>query len=104
MSQVIKFKNRTSSNTSDKRIADAYSKGGKFDVNLVTADEKVVSAHRFVLSMFSKYLAKKLSEMEFEGKVLSEFSFFKAIIWQSRTIKPFSSYVYFFAKFEFFKD
>lgn len=78
--QVIKFKNRTSSNTSDKRIADAYSKGGKFDVNLVTADEKVVSAHRFVLSMFSKYLAKKLSEMEFEGKVLSEFLFFKGII------------------------
>lgn len=78
-SRVIKFKNRTNSNTlcvyiihCDKRIAEAYKKGGKFDVDLITADDKKVSAHRFVLSMFSKYLAKLLCDLEFDGKILGE--------------------------------
>lgn len=71
-SRVIKFKNRTNSNTCDKRIAEAYKKGGKFDVDLITADDKKVSAHRFVLSMFSKYLAKLLCDLEFDGKILGK--------------------------------
>lgn len=71
--QVIKFKNRMASNTSDKRIADAYTKGAKFDVDLITADEKIVSAHRFVLAMFSKHLAKILNDIGMDGKIVGEF-------------------------------
>lgn len=70
--QVIKFKNRAASYLSDKRIADSYSKGANFDVDLITADDKIVSAHRFVLAMFSKYLAKILLDLPFDGKILGK--------------------------------
>lgn len=68
----IKFKNRTASNTSDKRIADAYNKAGAFDVNLITSDDKVVAAHRFVLSMYSKHLAGILRDLGSNGLIISE--------------------------------
>lgn len=71
----IKFKHRVASNTSDKRIADAYVKGARFDVDLVTADEKIVSAHRFVLTMFSKYLAKQLTDAGIDGVIIGKWHF-----------------------------
>lgn len=71
--RVIKFKNRLASNTSDKHIAEAYSAASGFDVDLITVDNKVVSAHRFVLGMFSKHLAKTLNDCGFDGKIIGEF-------------------------------
>lgn len=71
----IKFKHRMASNTSDKRIADAYVKGARFDVDLVTADGKIVSAHRFVLAMFSKYLAKQLADAGIDGVIIGKLQF-----------------------------
>lgn len=70
---VIKFKNRVASNSCDKRIAEAYTKDAKYDVDLITASGKIVSAHRFVLTMFSKYLAKILCDIECNRKILCEF-------------------------------
>lgn len=70
----IKFKNRNASNISDKRIAESYCKSAKYDVDLVTADGKHVSAHRFVLAMFSKYLAKQLADAGIDGVIMSKYS------------------------------
>lgn len=69
---TIKFKHRNATNTCDKRIADAYTKGSKFDVDLVTGDDKLVSAHRFVLAMFSKYLANKMGTAGTDGVIVGE--------------------------------
>lgn len=60
---TVNFKHRQASNTSDKRIADAYNKNTNFDVDLITSDEKKVSAHRFVLAMYSKYFANQISDI-----------------------------------------
>lgn len=70
---VIKFKNRVASNSCDKLISEAYTKDAKYDVDLITASGKIVSAHRFVLTMFSKYLAKILCDIECNRKILGEF-------------------------------
>lgn len=69
---TIKFKHRNATNTCDKRIADAYTKGSKFDVDLVTGDDKLVSAHRFVLAMFSKYLANNMGTAGTDGIIVGE--------------------------------
>ncbi|XP_031638357.1 integrator complex subunit 3 homolog [Contarinia nasturtii] len=67
---TIKYKSRSASNISEKRIAAAYSKGSQFDVDLVTSDEKIVSAHRFVLSLYSRYLAGLLKDAVMNGLVI----------------------------------
>lgn len=74
---LFKFSQRSASNTSDKRIADAYNKGAAFDVDLITSDKKKVSAHRFVLAMFSKYLAAQIHGAGLNGLLISEKHFIK---------------------------
>lgn len=69
---LFKFGHRTASNTSDKRIADLFNKGACFDVDLITSDEKKVSAHRFVLALFSKYLATQIHDAAFNGLLISK--------------------------------
>lgn len=70
---TIQFKKRSQSNNlSDRLIADSYSNGGPFDVDLVTADTRIVEAHRYVLSLYSKYLAKQMDDLGFNGKIISE--------------------------------
>lgn len=69
---LVKFMHRTASNTSDKRIADAFNKGANFDVDLITSDGKKVSAHRFVLALYSKYLATQIHDAAFNGVLISK--------------------------------
>lgn len=68
----IKFKGRNASNPSDKGIADQYSAGGPFDVDLITSDDKCVSAHRFVLATFSKALSNKLNKAGLDGVIVGK--------------------------------
>ncbi|XP_055321097.1 uncharacterized protein LOC129577670 isoform X1 [Sitodiplosis mosellana] len=67
---MIKFVHRTASNTSDKRIADLFNKGPSFDVDLVTSDEKKVSAHRLVLALYSKHLAGQIHDSGLNGLLI----------------------------------
>lgn len=79
---IIRFKNRAASNISDKGVQEQYSDGGPFDVDLHTSDGKCVSAHRFVLVMFSKVWAIALRHAGIDGVISSkswskiEFGFF----------------------------
>ena len=57
---IIKFKNRSASNQTDKGFAEQYSEGGSLNVELQTSDGKSVSAHRFILATFSKEWSKQL--------------------------------------------
>ncbi|XP_055321109.1 uncharacterized protein LOC129577670 isoform X2 [Sitodiplosis mosellana] len=68
---MIKFVHRTASNTSDKRIADLFNKGPSFDVDLVTSDEKKVSAHRLVLALYSKHLAGQIHDSGLNGLLIT---------------------------------
>lgn len=68
---LFKFGHRTASNTSDKRIADLFNKGASFDVDLITTEKKV-SAHRFVLALYSKHLATQIHDAGFTGLLVSK--------------------------------
>lgn len=69
---VIKFKNRYAQDISNKYLAEIYTNGPKFEVDLVSADNKIVSAHKFVVSMFSKHLKDYLREFKSKGKICGE--------------------------------
>lgn len=65
----IRFRSRNASNPTDKGIAEQYSQGGPFDVDLQTNDGKSVSAHRFVLTTFSKAWANSLRSVGVDGVI-----------------------------------
>ncbi|XP_055299898.1 uncharacterized protein LOC129567258 [Sitodiplosis mosellana] len=76
---VIKFKNRDSRDISNKHLAEIYVKGPKFDIDLISTDQKVISAHKYVVCMFSGYLKDYIREFKPKGKAcvpLSEVSSF----------------------------
>lgn len=60
---LIKFNDRDpSSYYADKCILEMLNAKESFDVQLVGSNKKHVSAHRFVLMMFSKYLNVALED------------------------------------------
>lgn len=65
----IRFKSRNTTNQSDKGIAEQYNQGGPFDVDLQTNDGKSVSAHRFVLTTFSKAWSNTLRNVGVDGVI-----------------------------------
>lgn len=69
---VIKFKNRDIRDDSNRFLKDIYTNGPKFDLDLVSSDNKVISAHKCVVFMFSKYLRDYLSEFKSQGKTCGE--------------------------------
>lgn len=71
-SVTVKFNHRSDANQSDKRIAEQYSEGVPFDVNLQTSDSKSVPAHRFVLATFSKVWSNTLRNAGLDGVIVSK--------------------------------
>lgn len=69
---VFKFKGRDIQNVSNKYLAEIYSKGPKYDVDLVAGDNQIVPCHKFVVSMFSEYLKDYLREFKTKGKICSK--------------------------------
>lgn len=69
---VFKFKNRNALDISNRYLAEIYTNGPKFEVDLVSADNKIVSAHKFVVSMFSTHLRDYLREFKSKGKICGE--------------------------------
>lgn len=73
----IKYIHRSASNLSDKRVADMYTKNIlPFDTELIAAGGHKVMAHRFLLSCLSKYLDKKLFELDIYETPQSKHLFF----------------------------
>lgn len=70
---VFKFKNRNPDDISNKCLAEIYVKGPKFDIDLIATDQKVISAHKYVVSMFSDYLKDYIREFSPKGKACSEY-------------------------------
>lgn len=64
----IQIKGRNPHEASNKYLAEIYSNGPKFDIDLIAADQKIISAHKFVMSMFSEYLSDYLREFKPKGK------------------------------------
>ncbi|XP_031639277.1 uncharacterized protein LOC116351327 [Contarinia nasturtii] len=76
---VVKFRHRLPNDISNKYLAEIYVKGPQFDIDLIASDQKVVSAHKYVVSMFSIYLKDYLREFKPKGKAcvpLSDISSF----------------------------
>ena len=69
---VIKFKQRSSNDISNKYLAEIYVKGSKFDIDLISTDQKVFAAHKFVVIMFSDYLKEYIREFKPKGKACGE--------------------------------
>lgn len=69
---VFKFKGRDIQDISNKYLAEIYSKGPKYDVDLVAGDNQIVPCHKFVVSMFSEYLKDYLREFKTKGKICSK--------------------------------
>ena len=72
---TIKFKSRNANNQSDKGIAEKYSDGEPFDVELQTSDGKSVPVHRFVLATFSKTWANTLRNVGWDGVIVCKLVF-----------------------------
>lgn len=70
---TVKFKHRDEINPIDKYIAEVHTKGPKFDTDVVLRDGTLVSAHRFVLTLYSKYFAKLMQDAEFDGKIVGKY-------------------------------
>lgn len=65
---VIKFKNRDGQDISNQYLSEIYTNGPKFDLELISSDNKIIPAHKFVVFMFSKYLKEYLCEFKSKGK------------------------------------
>lgn len=74
---VIKFKNRLAQDVSNKYLSEIYTNGPKFDIDLLASDNSIISAHKFVVFMFSNYLKDYLLEVKPKGKTCGTFSIFK---------------------------
>lgn len=69
---VVKFKDRHANDISNIHLAEIYTNGPKFDIDLISSDQKIVSAHKFVVSMFSIYLYDYIREFKPKGKACGE--------------------------------
>lgn len=70
MSVVIKSKNRNPSDYTNKQIIEVFRNCEKPDVDLIVSNGKIVSAHRVILAMYSKYMRKTLSHTDAEHRFI----------------------------------
>lgn len=88
--KVVKFKIRNPNEASNKNLAEIYVNGPKFDIDLIAADQKIVSAHKFVVFMYSRYLKQYLCEFKPKGKPSGSYSIRK-VLFQSVYCKLFDA-------------
>lgn len=72
MSNSIAFNNRNKSDFLNKKIREMLRESPQYDVDLLAANGKIVPAHRFVLSMYSKYLQKVLAHSTPDAKLIGK--------------------------------
>lgn len=70
MATLITFKNRVASDFANKQIVDVFRTCENPDVDLVMANGRIVSAHRVILSMYSKYMRRALRPSNPEPKFM----------------------------------
>lgn len=70
MAAVIKFKNRNANDFVNQQIVETFRTGEAPDVDLLVANRGIVSAHRVILCMYSKYLRRALSHSNPEHKFI----------------------------------
>lgn len=81
MGTLITFKDRSAEDYINKQIIEVFRTCEGPDVDLIVTGGKVVSAHRVILSMYSKYLRRILSESNPEPKFVGNWSFvFKILL------------------------
>lgn len=62
---VLKFKNRNLRDISNKYLSEIFTGvGPKFDLELISKDEKVIGAHKLVVAMFSEFIHEYLIEFK----------------------------------------
>lgn len=73
---VLKFQNRDSRDISNKYLSEiANGEGPKFDLELISKDEKVIGAHIMVMTMFSEFIHEYLVEFKpANNKICSKYS------------------------------
>lgn len=72
METKIKFKNRNPNDLINQKLAESFRDGPDFDIDLVLANNRIVSAHRVVLSMYSKFFRSVLSQSEPDTKFIGK--------------------------------
>ncbi|XP_055317735.1 modifier of mdg4-like [Sitodiplosis mosellana] len=70
MAVVIKFKDRKADDFVNKQIIEVFRNCEDPDVDLMVANGQIVSSHRVVLSMYSKYFRRALSQSNAEYKFI----------------------------------
>lgn len=77
MNQEIKFKNRMITDSTNQKLLQSFRDGPDFDVELVLANSRIVSAHRVVLSMYSKYFRSVLGQSAPDTKFIGNMVYIK---------------------------
>lgn len=72
MTTLIAFKNRNFSDLLNTKLVHVARGSSKYDVDLVSTNGKVVQAHRLILSMYSKYLRRLLSNSSPDVKIIGK--------------------------------
>lgn len=72
MSALIAFRNRKLSDLFNRKLVRIAREGSKYDVDLVSTNGQVVQAHRLILSMYSKYLRRLLSNSSPDLKIIGK--------------------------------
>lgn len=104
MNNTIKIKDRNRKDDLNQKIVQVYRKSEDFDVDLIVAKGEIVSAHRVILSMYSTYLRRILSqsnpESKFNGNSKQSLFNHYSITIQSKKLCALEKYVLFFYSIE----
>lgn len=75
---VLKFKTRDSRDISNKYLKEIFNDvKPKFDLELISKDEKVIGAHTLVMAMFSEFIHEYLIEFKpTKNKICSKLNAF----------------------------
>lgn len=73
---VIACDNRNPNDVSNIGFREIYTNGPKFEVDLISSDNKTVSAHKYVLGVCSDYFFDYLEQFDKGGKITSELILF----------------------------
>lgn len=78
---VLKFKNRDLRDVSNKNLGEIFTGDGpKFDLELISKDEKVIGTHTLVMRMFSEFIHEYLIEFKpTSNKICSKFCIVRCI-------------------------
>lgn len=72
MTTIIKCKNRNPNDYTNKQIIEVFRNCEPPDTDLIVSNGQIVSAHRVILAMYSKYMRNALSHTDAEHRFIGK--------------------------------